>query len=305
MPTQENGIAGNDPAPAELSIASTTDATPIAVTTSTPHGLTTGDVVYIYDHQTNYHANIRGPVTVTGASAFTLDGTTATGAGAGGATGKVQSLVFASTYAIPSDGTDDADAASVNVALEALGDRTAKLATLNLGLVRFVDSGHRGPRAIKDYLTLSHDDLTGTITASTATSAGVWTALGAPYVLGTIDRLLTKDNVLLRLSCNLISSSAGVPFITIGAREYHPGATPGAFTPILAGTPQAVLNDALLSPALGASAPAGYHLQGVWNAFAAVLGGGSLDLCVMGYSSSGAGSASLVGGWRLEALVLR
>lgn len=65
---------------------SSTDATPIVMTTAT-HGLTTGDRVSIYGHETNTNANGTWTVTVTSTTKFSLDGSTGTGGGAGVNTG--------------------------------------------------------------------------------------------------------------------------------------------------------------------------------------------------------------------------
>lgn len=68
-------------------IASSTNATPIAVTTATAHGLATGDVISIVNHLVNTNANGPWTITRTGATTFTLD--TAVGNGVGAATGEV------------------------------------------------------------------------------------------------------------------------------------------------------------------------------------------------------------------------
>lgn len=68
-----------------VSIASSTNAAPIAITTSTAHGYSTGDTVFIYDHATNTNANGTWEITVTGSTTFTLTGST--GNGVGGASG--------------------------------------------------------------------------------------------------------------------------------------------------------------------------------------------------------------------------
>ena len=64
-----------------VAIASSTNATPIAVTTSTAHGLVTGASVNIEGHLVNLSANGKWIITVTGTSVFTLDGSTPTGVG--------------------------------------------------------------------------------------------------------------------------------------------------------------------------------------------------------------------------------
>lgn len=65
------------------SISSSTDASPIVVTASAAHGLKTGDRVWIAGHTTNTNANGEWIITVTSTTAFSLNGSTATGGGAG------------------------------------------------------------------------------------------------------------------------------------------------------------------------------------------------------------------------------
>jgi hypothetical protein len=124
MSTQYNGLPLNTISnlPVSHNISSSTNASPIVITTATPHGMTTGDTVSVNGHQVNTNANGMWPVIVLSAGTFSLTGSS--GNGVGGATGTSQSLAAGPTYAIPSDG-DPITAASVGVALEALGDRTA------------------------------------------------------------------------------------------------------------------------------------------------------------------------------------
>ncbi len=110
--------------PAAVNVASSTNASPISVTTSSPHGAETGDMVVVAGHETNTNANGAWQCIKTSATTLLLVGSV--GNGVGGATGTLRSAAFGSQYQIPS-GTDRPNAASVNVALEALGDRTAML----------------------------------------------------------------------------------------------------------------------------------------------------------------------------------
>jgi hypothetical protein len=68
-----------------IDIASSTNATPIAVTYTAAHGLTTGDHVTINNHLVNTAANGYWTITVTSTTVITLD--TSSGNGVGGATG--------------------------------------------------------------------------------------------------------------------------------------------------------------------------------------------------------------------------
>lgn len=68
-----------------VAISSSTNTTPIAITTSAAHGYSTGDTVFICDHATNTNANGTWEITVTGSTTFTLNNSI--GNGVGGATG--------------------------------------------------------------------------------------------------------------------------------------------------------------------------------------------------------------------------
>lgn len=64
-----------------LAITNATNASPIVITTSVPHGLATADVVTIRGVGGNTAANVNdNAITVTGASTFSLNGTTGNGA---------------------------------------------------------------------------------------------------------------------------------------------------------------------------------------------------------------------------------
>lgn len=81
-----------------LNISSSTDATPIVITTATDHELATGDSVYITGHTVNTNANGNWTITVVTPTTFSLTGSTLTGAGAGGATGTVWPLFKKNFY---------------------------------------------------------------------------------------------------------------------------------------------------------------------------------------------------------------
>lgn len=123
MSSQYIGDPASVTLPTPLAIVSSTNATPIVMHTGV-HGLVTGDWVFVDDHLVNTAANGAWEIAKINATTFQLVGSV--GNGVGGATGTVTGQGFGASYAIPSDG-DAPDAASVNVAFEAIGDRTAKL----------------------------------------------------------------------------------------------------------------------------------------------------------------------------------
>jgi hypothetical protein len=141
MSTNYNGKNANVIVPAAVQIVSSTFDTPIVITTYTAHGLASGDTVNVYGHAGNFAANGEWAANVLSTTTFALyypSGTPSVGTGVGTTSGFVQSLALGATYPIPSDGDLD-NAASVNGALEALGDRTAMLSA-QIGKWRELDT---------------------------------------------------------------------------------------------------------------------------------------------------------------------
>lgn len=105
-----NGCIPQATNPDPVAISSSTNASPIAITTDTPHGFTTGDTVQVIGHdQTG--ANGLWVIAVTGASTFTLTGSTGTGVGT--AIGQAQDYSVNPLLTLPGDG-DLESASSVN-----------------------------------------------------------------------------------------------------------------------------------------------------------------------------------------------
>ena len=102
-------------------ISGATNANPIVIQTTTAHLFSTGNVVSISGVLGNLAANGEWSIVVVDSTHFQLVGSSGSGAYAGGGSAVDKSLTPA--FQIPSDG-DDFDVASVNVALEALADRT-------------------------------------------------------------------------------------------------------------------------------------------------------------------------------------
>jgi len=134
MSTIYRGIADNASRAASRNISSSTNASPIVVTTTAAHGLSTGDRVDIVSHATNTAAN--GPWTITYLSPTTFSLNGSTGNGSGVATGSVTPFCFANGANVPDDG-NDANASSIDVAHEANLDRAVWLAE-RIGTMRLV-----------------------------------------------------------------------------------------------------------------------------------------------------------------------
>lgn len=118
---------------ATVNIASSTNASPTVITTSTAHGLQTGMAIIINGHLVNTAVNGIWIATVLTSTTFKIStfsgfpGTFVNGVGVGVATGTVQSLALPG-ITIPEDLVTDIDAAAFNVPYEALADMTAWLA---------------------------------------------------------------------------------------------------------------------------------------------------------------------------------
>lgn len=106
-----------------------TNATPIVIQTTVAHQFATFDTVVVNGVTGNTAANGTWQITVVDSTHFQLNGSVGSGAYVSGGTVSDQSLT--PQFTIPSDG-DALDAASVNVALEVLADRTQFLALRNV-----------------------------------------------------------------------------------------------------------------------------------------------------------------------------
>lgn len=185
-----------DNLPGVKNISSTTNTDPIIITTSAAHSITEGELFTTFDAADPALANgttfIAGTVTTTTITVLEWPtGATVAGTLVGGAVGNVQSLGFGPSYPIPSDTTDDMDAASVGVPFEAGADRIAWLMWFvqffqtfkPYGRLRFADPG------FIDAL----DDAAMTVTG------GLWSLVSATWTWGsdTIVKLL-GEKVLWR-----------------------------------------------------------------------------------------------------------
>lgn len=275
MPNNYNGKPNNLGGPAAVSILSSTNTSPIVVRTSAPHGLVTGDVVWIYDHQVNIEANGESAVDVVDSDHFSIAGTT--GAGAGGATGTVQILTFnpAGTV-LPSDATDDMDAASVNVALEHLLDRTALLEV-------FLKANVIGAGAIvRAFNIANHQDKT---LGSNGTASMNNTEVALSNSKFTIDKLNSGQVVIFFYAANV--AGTGTAQIAPGFVSYAPGGTPGAYTAL---TWQAVDSTIRGKNFIGATIFTGFN-------------GGNMDIALLGFSP-GVGTATFYGSYTVTVFVI-
>lgn len=106
-------------------ISSSTPATPIVITTTTAHGFTTGDIVYIDGHATNTAANGVWAITAASGSVFSLthpiSGANVASNGTGVATGYVVNMGLSAS----GDNYDDFDVALVGAKVALAGQTYA------------------------------------------------------------------------------------------------------------------------------------------------------------------------------------
>jgi hypothetical protein len=126
MPSDYNAIPTDlEPyLPDAVDIASSTNASPIVITTSSAHGIVTGSSVMVNGHLVNTAANGSHKAVVLSPTTLQLSGTTGNGVGA--ATGTIRDQGFGLQVQIPSDG-DSPDAVTWTVPYEALLDLVAML----------------------------------------------------------------------------------------------------------------------------------------------------------------------------------
>jgi hypothetical protein len=135
MPSQYLGIPSNATAGASKTINGATNATPIVISTTTPHGFNGLDIVAVGSVGGNLGANGVWTIVIVDSTHFQLSGSLGTGAYTSGGTAVQQAVT--PTYAIPSAG-DPFTANAFNVAYTALGDKIQYLAQqINFKIVTF------------------------------------------------------------------------------------------------------------------------------------------------------------------------
>jgi hypothetical protein len=136
-----NATWTDGPRPATVTISSSTNATPIVITTSAAHGLVTGDYVTVVNHSINTNANgvwlVGTTPTSTTYQILQVDGTNTTGNGVGGASGQSQKATNCIVKL--------ASAVTQNIALcGGLGQKPAWTASANVTATQGVSSYKEG-----------------------------------------------------------------------------------------------------------------------------------------------------------------
>lgn len=223
MSTTYPGKPGNETRAAAVNIASSTNATPIEVTTSASHGLLDGDRAEITGHATNTAANGVWYVLVISAtkirlySAWTAGAvaTPSVGNGVGGATGTVQHLGLSPRVTLPDDG-DLRSASSINVPNEDAKDGQAWLAE-RVGNWRTVWLYNTTTQAASPAVSVS----------SFTTSSGAWavdTGIEAAWTVKPYVEINVNDYVEIDLTGTYSSASANDIALAIGFAFVEHGA---------------------------------------------------------------------------------
>ncbi len=270
----ENGTipaATTGGAATRIQIASSTNASPIVLTTSNPHTAVNGDTVRVEGHLTNTNANGLWTILAPTTSTITLVGST--GNGIGTASGYVYDYAVNPLLTIPSDG-DAATASSINPALGGL---------FNLAPWLYERTGQ-----YRNYLAAANG-FTNTFGASWSTTSvpntSTWTLLTSTSALLVSFLNYTpvwyKNDILTAtITTSQLNNASSPSLVAIGIGISLDG---GAAT-YIPGSGQQVSNQAnALSLSLSAT---------IKNVAAFVAQGQKYDFCLMGYSAA-SGSISL------------
>jgi hypothetical protein len=143
-------------------LSAATNASPIAITTSAAHGLSTGNSVCIQGVLTNTAANGVFAITVTGSTTFTLNGTTGNGAANVGLATWAACPAAGDTYTIYQSEVTLTDASSNTLNAQLCGYTTSSYPVFALG----------GSSASDTSISLANHDITGSDPLLVAESSG-------------------------------------------------------------------------------------------------------------------------------------
>jgi len=225
-----SSIYTGTPALARLSgkaaIVGASNATPISITTAAAHGFQSGDYVSVLgvlgNTAANSAQNTPWQIGVLSTNTFLLLNSFGNGAYTSG--GTAYDVSFSPAFTIPGDG-DAFNAASFNVAIQALGDRTAQLAQVVTPRIS-VFGTTTGGQLIAQYSGGSSDDTWATWSTGTPGSAGWQTAAsGDQIALSSFNiRCNTGDLFDCRFSLGEVSAATNPLPLAIGAQFSGSGA---------------------------------------------------------------------------------
>lgn len=204
---------GSQPAPVtttRINIASSTNATPIVVTTATNHGFSAagGDTVEVEGHLVNTAANGVSQITWLSPTTFSLNGSV--GNGVGGATGYVDDYEVSPAQTFPLDG-ENVDSSTSNPPLENLTNAVPFLYR-RAGKYRLYDiyTGGAGTDGGSAWAT-------GTLTTNSFVNLTTGTAL-LGFAGGAHSPVLQATDILLAtITTSLLITFAGSTTISLAA----------------------------------------------------------------------------------------
>lgn len=264
---------------ASKAISSSTNASPIVVTTSTTHGYANGDVVQIENHATNTNANGLWTIVVLTSNTFSLTGST--GNGVGGATGYAIDYSLQPLLTLPSGG-DTRNVSSVNTPIEGIGNFAPYLFQ-RVGASRLYWAGQAGAGSMFG------------ATSATALNSSTWTALtGLSSITLTSNTPSTQqlalkqgDRLRLTFTCSMSQTANSVIAIAFGI-----GLSGGAVAAIQQSSVQySNQNSGCIVPA---SIVYDYQYSG------GVAAGEAWAVSIMGLSSASTPTLTLAGFWGLR-----
>lgn len=305
MSKNYNGNPGNGFRVAAVNIASSTNASPIVVTTSAPHGLLEGDRVLVVGHATNTAANGTWFAHIVDGAHVALYGgwtpgtgvtSASTGNGVGGATGTTKFLGLMPRVLLPDDASELVTVEPVNVPAEDAKDVGAWLAE-RVGAYRLVD-----------------DDVVGNI--PNATPFALWAPAyqAAHGSWGALDNLLALESVTPYdvqpgdvIAAELVTSGQATGTVgtddvalRLGIACYDYGASAPSTADITIGGGGAILYGFAEG---SATHLAPVHVVGRWSP--SLTHGKQLTLFTMAYGKSASSFFSLAGDWLLRVRIWR
>lgn len=197
------------------SINSSTNATPISITTVSAHGFSTGDTVCITGHSTNTNANGTWKITVTGSTTFTLN--TSVGTATGGLTGTIYNIT-GKTVELTSAVTQTI--ASTGGSGVAGGNRAAWTGVTNVTVTTQSAAGTSKESSLTDQFAVNATFTTGKIAYRTLASTLNLSSYQQVsfWIQQTSGTLATDGNLRLRLCSDSLGDTVvntlNVPAIT-------------------------------------------------------------------------------------------
>lgn len=304
MSSPYNGNPGNESRANAIGITSSTNATPIIVTTASAHGLLEGDRVSIIKHATNtaangaWYASVVTPTTIALYADWSAGAVASpsVGNGVGGATGTAKYLGLMPRVTLPDDASELTSVAPINVGLEDAKDTQAYLAE-RTGAYRLIV-----------------DDIFGNLPNATPFALWALAYQAGNGAWATMDDLITKagSSTYDVLNGDLIEAellTSGQATGTVGTDDvalrlgiatYDYGASAPANAGSAVGGGGAILYGFAES---GATHLAPVHIMGRWQVTA--TRGQQLAIYTMAYGRSSSAFFSLAGDWIVRVRIWR